>query len=438
MSSNVKEPVVKDISRERYDLSHYSMMCGKIGQLQTFSVVPVLPGDSMQLNLQGVMRLAALRRNLYIDARVDLAAFFISHYNVYGDDWINFIKAGVDESVTFTGDTLAVNFHCIGPWATGVVPKWWSQGLPMIWNWFWRDPSDVAGILANDVFTTYGVSNLETLWGLPTCHLERMWNSTILSTLTTADYRLALDGGEVDLLNLSSLQARLKTELSRDWFMLRYNDILRGIFGGFSNKEVDKRPELLAHTSSWMSGYDVDATDTASLGTYSGKAQGVCNLSFPWKIFGEHGTLWIVGTIRFFPVHYAEKHLLMTKANPTYKEISGDPELIAREAPYSLNANEIFQGAGSVDLGKVPYAQWYREHPSVAHYLYSYSAGHPFIDGVPTTRNTAVYIPSTMYDGAFISPDQMGHWNAQCFVGLASKRYVPNIYKSIYAGTNSH
>jgi hypothetical protein len=47
-------------NRNAYDLSHFSFSLGAIGSLQTLSVVPIVAGDSMQLDLQGVFRLSPL------------------------------------------------------------------------------------------------------------------------------------------------------------------------------------------------------------------------------------------------------------------------------------------------------------------------------------------------------------------------------------------
>ena len=79
-----------------YDLSHFSFLTGRIGRLQTLSVMPVVAGDSFELMLEGVFRLSPLRRQLVMDCRVDLMAFYIPHRHIYGDDWVNFIRQGVE------------------------------------------------------------------------------------------------------------------------------------------------------------------------------------------------------------------------------------------------------------------------------------------------------------------------------------------------------
>lgn len=440
--SSVKEPVTKSIERVQYDLSHDTHLVGAIGCLQTLSMVPVLAGDSMELNYEGVFRLSPLVRYMHLDVQVDLFAFYRPHRHAYGQDWIDFIKSGVDEAVTLGTQTLGagVDLNAMGFYssAAATLPAWIPSAYVAIWNRYFRDPADVAGELAENYFTTVASSDQTINYGLGCCHLKRMWNTGMLTTLTTADYRLTLSGGEVDLYELSSLQGRLKTELEREWFSVRYSDLLESVFGsGGVSTDADQRPTLLMRVTQWLSGHDIDGTDNATLGFNTGKGVGVCRMSFPWKFFPEHGSLWIMALLRIPPTHTRECHFLVYKSQPTYLEISGDPELYARKGPYALNGNEVFQGSGSVALGNVPYGQWFRYHPSYAHRQFEVITGHPFLTSVPTSRNDAIYITHDEYDSMFHNI-QLKHWQAHSWIDLQARRYVPEVNDSIFAGTNSH
>ena len=82
--------------RTAHDLSHFIFSSGKMGQLQTLSVVPVIAGDSIELDLVGSLRLAQLRRGLAVDSRVDVFSFYIPHRHIYKDEWEQFMKDGFD------------------------------------------------------------------------------------------------------------------------------------------------------------------------------------------------------------------------------------------------------------------------------------------------------------------------------------------------------
>ena len=93
-------------NRNMYDLSHYSYTCGEIGRLQCLSIIPTLPGDSFEIQADGIYRLADLRRELVQDAQVDIFYFYRLHRHQYGDNWAQMIKEGVDEDLTFANTTL--------------------------------------------------------------------------------------------------------------------------------------------------------------------------------------------------------------------------------------------------------------------------------------------------------------------------------------------
>lgn len=439
-AGSAKEPVLKDVERVDYDLSHWAFQVGAIGSLQGISTIPVVAGDSMELNASIVFRLSPMRRNLYLDTVVDLFAFYVPHRHIYGDDWINFILAGQDEAITFGTDTMAADalLSCVGL-QTGfadVLPRWLTRGPIQIWNRYFRDPTDVAGILSEDYFSTLAATNTILSWGLPCAHLKSMSTATVLSTLAAADYSLPLSGGEVNLFELAQLKGRLQTEQARDYYSVRYTDLLKHSWKSGVNTDADKRPTLLMRNTSWLSGYDVDGTDDATLGTYAGKAQSIANLRMPMRFFPEHGTIFIMGLLRFPFVHTKETHYLVTKPQPTYAEIAGDPDLIGRRQPIALNNTDIFVDSSSVALGDIPYAQWYRQHPNRVHFQYEAITGHPFLSAYPTTRVDGIYIGNTEYNNIF-STMQLYHWNCQAHIGLNARRFIPDPQRSIFAGSRT-
>jgi len=440
MKNGVKQAVVKGIDRVPYDLSSWSMTCGAIGSLQTIKALPVIAGDSIDIDLKSVFRLSPLNRNLYLDAHVDLFAFYVPHRHVYGSNWQTFMTSGQDESVTLGTDTLAagVRLNCVGLNVdiAATLPRWVTRPYIQIWNRYFRDPSDTAGILAEDYFTTIGDNDV-SLYGIPCCHLKSLSTATVNPTLTSADYRLALDSGEVNLLQLAALKGRLQGEQARDYFSTtRYADIIKHLYGSLVNTDADQRPTLLARSRQWLSGYDVDGTADANLGNFGGKAQALCSLRVPSRFMPEHGTILIQALVRFPYVHGYETHYLSRKSEPTYLEIAGDPEAIMRQAPITLNETDCFTNSSSVNLGDIPYAQWYRRDPSFVHRKYLDVEGHPFLEYMPTTRVDGLYISSTRYDEVFKN-QALKHWNSQSKLTITAKRYVPTPLTSVFAGANS-
>src|SRR5205085_7525046 len=80
----------------------------QIGRLITISTTPVIAGDSFEMDAVGALRLSPLRRGLAIDSTVDIFTFYVPHRHVYGEQWIKFMKDGVNATplptVNTTGD----------------------------------------------------------------------------------------------------------------------------------------------------------------------------------------------------------------------------------------------------------------------------------------------------------------------------------------------
>src|SRR5690349_25141700 len=82
--------------RMPHDLSHLGFLAGHIGRLITISTTPVIAGDSFEMDAVGALRLSPLRRDLAIDSTVDIFTFYVPHRHVYGEQWIKFMKDGVN------------------------------------------------------------------------------------------------------------------------------------------------------------------------------------------------------------------------------------------------------------------------------------------------------------------------------------------------------
>src|SRR5437899_5903420 len=82
--------------RMPHDLSHLGFLAGQIGRLITISTTPVIAGDSFEMDADGALRLSPLRRGLAIDSTVDIFTCYVPHRHVYGEQWIKFMKDGVN------------------------------------------------------------------------------------------------------------------------------------------------------------------------------------------------------------------------------------------------------------------------------------------------------------------------------------------------------
>src|SRR5437867_1795119 len=97
--------------RMPHDLSHLGFLAGQIGRLITISTTPVIAGDSFEMDAVGALRLSPLRRGLAIDSTVDIFTFYVPHRHVYGEQWIKFMKDGVNATPLPTVNTSGYIDH---------------------------------------------------------------------------------------------------------------------------------------------------------------------------------------------------------------------------------------------------------------------------------------------------------------------------------------
>jgi len=420
--------------RSPVDLSHFCFQKGQIGNLQTLAAIPVYAGDSVSVNIEGIWRLSPLRRNLIVDAHVDMFAFYVPHRHIYGEDWIQFIKDGKSSTFQFpTVDTptgAVLEYLGMTHNANKTLPLWLPAAYNRIWNRYFRSPSDDQRLRADDYLTGDGNERSN---GFLCGYLPQPWSTGVILGVSETEREVPVVLDTFDIVDLNRVQAEYKTEVDRTYFGERYNDILNTTWGATVNTDADERPTLCAHKVWWLSGYDVDATDDAALGSYSGKSAGVGQFTMPRKYFAEHGSLWLMSLMRFPNIHTEERHFLMNNPSPSYLEWGADASLVAAEPPIPLIQSDFFNVDTGAQYGFGPFGQWYRYHTNRVHSDYKVLDGFSFLDEDMTSHDRVSYHNSGEYDDVF-QTTQLGHWQANARIGVKAQRTVPPGRTSLFAG----
>lgn len=411
--------------RSLHDLSHYTAQASEIGRLHVLSYHSVLPGDGAAFDVVGALRLSALQRGLSIDSKYDMFAFYVPHRQVY-DNWETFITEGYDTAEVLDEQLLPLEISYIGHRLTVRAPLWLTEGYNQIYNNYFRPPTTVAAR------TGVPSDPLERLYGYRCANLKRIWNTGVANTVTAADYDVTA-GATVSLLDIAKQKGYLKTELEREFFNIRYRDIVNS-FGGYTQTSADERPTIIKKAHVWASGYDVDGTDQTSLGRFSGRVAQGFRFKVPRFFVPEHGTIFIMGLLRFPPISQHEIDYLVSNTQPSYAQISGDPAIWETQPPITMTAKDLFHGGSGNAIGYMPYGQWYRTKANMIHRTYINNRGFPFLDNIPGNVDQAVLVDSPDYVNMF-QTTQLSHFNLQARVEAPIMRRLPSARDSILAGT---
>jgi len=422
------------ISAERtaHDLSHLSFIVGKVGRLTCLSAVPVLPGDGISVDLVGALRLSPLRRGMAIDSVVDLCTFYVPHRHIYGQAWIDFIEAGWDESVSLATESTGPGTNEVGCMGYGsvpvntLVPLFYPQGYRNIYNNYFRPPTTVPVVTGN----LSSFSGDDRRYGLRCANLKNMWTALLANGVTPSDYQVPVVGGNISLLDFEAQLGYLKTEQEREYFDIRYRDIIQAR-GGRVSIDADERPQLLMRSTFWASGYDVDGTSEVSLGQFSGRVTQAFRHRVPRYHCPEHGMIWTMCLLRFPMVHEEENHFLLNNPDPTYAQIAGDPSIVASQPPYGLRLSDVFAASSDNTVrGYIPHSQWYRYHPSLVHGDFDALDGFPFYNAIPANTTDMVLVPDAEFDDVFQTL-QLGHYQVHSRANVMAMRRLPSARDSL-------
>src|SRR5260370_33798114 len=92
-------------------LCNFRFLAGSIGRLIGHASAPGFAGDSFAMDAVGGLRLSPLRRGVAIGSPVDIFTFYVPHRHVYGEQWIKFMKDGVNATPLPTVSTSGYIDH---------------------------------------------------------------------------------------------------------------------------------------------------------------------------------------------------------------------------------------------------------------------------------------------------------------------------------------
>ena len=421
----------------RYDRTGHRVLAMKLGRWNCLRQEWMTAGEVITPNISGWVRLAQLREPLTTDVKFTLAAFYTPMRFLW-DGWLGYVKQGVDGTTTIPTttvpgsdywDSLGLG-HVVGG---DRICKHWMDNWRKIWWWYMRFPDDTDAVL--DSYAYSGASVAARNFGFKAVALESL--ATRLRkepTLTEADYMMQTKASgsreKFDLRAFGQLQARLGSEITRDWYSReRYQELMNQIWHTNVGDNPEERPFLVGHEEGWMSGSDLIATDGDNLGALSGAMKVDIDHNFGPVLAPEHGILSYWLTMRIPPIYSDQANYLTAAEDFGYKDWTGEPSIMASAPPEAIKARRYAQKRESATVkGYAPAGQHLR-------------TGWSSIDGTIAARGTTMvakhssegwYHPDM--DHAFVSL-AYGHAYGTLRFMQPSRSLIPDIKSSIYAGT---
>jgi len=459
------------MSRNQYNLSHIAHLAGHIGRVQTISVIPVTAGDSIQARIDGIVRLAATRKEIVSECQIDICAFYVKHRHVLGNqEWIDAMSMSPQQPLNvFPTYPVAAEYR--DPFYLGIkqcganINSALMRGYNYIMGRYFFVPNvntngEMGSIIINngdpsqlDFYPTSstGHANMRK-YGALAARLPHILNgfnslnqygsSGLNAEFSSSDYGVVINDsapnvGLLDIRDLAQIQGRYKTVQQKNWFASYYTDILEERFGTSVNTDADMRPDYLGRTTQYISGQDVNGTDDATLGSYVGKTLDRVSFNMPRRVFPEHGNVWIMAVLRYPMLHTKEQHPLLANYAPDGQLLLGDPELWSNEPTIPFDPSQWLAGGSIYTPGpnqSVPYGQEYRYQPNRVHPNFETIPGYPFTQWDTVNIYDWLYYKNEEYKDTF-QTTQIGQWQAHLRVNATRYSNIPGGATSIFAGT---
>lgn len=439
-----------------FDLSHQVHEVGAIGRLKQLDTFVIAAGESFSLDFHAGIRLSPLNRALVLDGVIDVAVFATPLRHIYGSNWEQFLVAGEDEKITFpvvanpAGDNAHMGYLGVGDLSSlRSLPRWLTEAYDRLWARYWINPA----AFSNEDLDQLYIQNLPTdadtaTFGRPVMRLKTPWTTGMSNTraVATSALRNIPNPAGISLVDIAHAKAKYGRALTRDWSARRDNDFVSRLWGGSLGPDADQRPVLLARDRAFLSGHDIEGRDDATLGTFAGIANGQFRVMVPMKYCPEHAVVSVVMALRFPIVHQDEVATLVTKANPSYDDISSDPVMLRSKPPRNYLNQEFFPSQSSGSVGWRPHGEALRYHPAHVHPFFKRAKSWPFLREA-TVQAAPAGIPhpditsgiSTDGDGwkNVFSNRELGHFQVHANCALTKRSSIPTAEEAIRIGVRS-
>ena len=328
-----------------YPRGGMTLKTGKIGRVNCLRQQILKPGERMNIDMQGQVKLETLRErdSLRINAHLGV---FMTPIRWLWPEFPDYIKEGPDTALAIPTETTSrFDKFGIGSFSNGgalTLPKFWKDACLRVYNEWYRWPEDP------DV----------TDWasqGEIAVPLQNTWNRCRYEATPTdaADYTPAV----LDVRDIAEAQARYRTAMDREILSYgRYMEIMKEVWNADGSREVDQVPIMLDQVEVGVNPRDMPAQDAAGLGEW----QSIFDFGVDHQIRGvvapEHCIITYMLVVRFAPL--IESRHPMATDRLDWATLVGDDEILGSLRPQEVQVRDIATTDLATSLGYLP-AGWH-------------------------------------------------------------------------------
>jgi hypothetical protein len=401
-----------------------TLKTGKIGRCNILRQQLLMPGERMNVRINGSVRLESLRERDVMRINAHLATF-MTPVRWLQSDWPDYVKEGSDTTVTIpTVSETDFSKYGVGSGrqdsATTINMKKWFKDAPLrIYNEWYKFPEDSDATDWDDD-------------GNKAVPLSKAWSRCRYSyTPDDSDDYTLNSASNFSVQNLAAKQAEFRAAMKRD--VTSYNRWLELVqqtwAGSDPSREIDQVPIMLDQTEVGVQPRDMPATDGSSLGTY----QSIYDFNVDHSIRGivapEHCVITYILTVRFPSITEGIMPICSPYTTAWWDNVA-DPEMIGNEHPQSVRSDDLFGDTAATVMGYLPAGwKWRCDHDVIGSRIYKRKS-FPYMQ-VPTTQAEAK--DATRIQAAFRS-QSLGDYMADIYFDEKSYQPVGTAADSYFSG----
>ena len=396
-----------------------TLKSGKIGRVNCLRQQLTMPGERMNINLNGKVRLETLRERDVFRINAHLGVFWTPLRWIW-DGFSDYLKAGPDAANTsntlFDQNWAKYGIGCYGgDTQSSLMDEHWKNSVLRIYNEWYKYPEDADSTDWHDD-------------GNKAVPLSKIWSRARYTKDpdASADYLAP----SLDVRDIAKTQAKFRSAMKRDILSFnRWMELVNESYrGADASREVDQVPLMIDQVEVGVNPRDMPATDGAGLGQWQSMYDFGVNHSINGFTAPEHGILCYMLTVRFGSIIEGRNPLGYTSYD--WPIMVADPEFLAAEEPTAVTTNQVAMTDTSTLLGYAGAGwEWRCDHDVIGARIDELDS-FPYMR-IPTTQAEAK--DATRIKNAFRS-QRLGDYVADIYINEDCRQPIGTAMDSYFSG----